>query len=303
MLWAHHLGWYWHHSWQGWLYFCWKKAWVYSGLLSAYTCWFEAVVTVVTIKLLLLLLVQNVFIHFSCVIPLSIVHLVKIVKDVSFKWFFLINFEHFVSSFIVKEITVLGLGDLLVFNIVEAIKMFIVDVLDVDPLDDEEPLELHWVVLPPEGERLFVVIRSQPGNSFKHSWLHDTEKQVNFSLVLEVFLPELLKLSLVLRCSCPDSVFDCLMNVVIVCATNYQTDVVLCLCFLSWVNVFQVRKSLHDGIEIMVVLGLMVWPSFIDGSHNFTEVIIGVHQNLKCQQINSVINNSVINKWDYNFAF
>jgi hypothetical protein len=72
-------------------------------------------------------------------------------------------------SFRVEKIAVFGLDDLLIFHIVESTEMFVVDVLDVDPLNKEKALELKRMIFPPEREGFLVVIGCKPGDSLEHA--------------------------------------------------------------------------------------------------------------------------------------
>lgn len=105
--------------------------------------------------------------------------------------------------------------------------MLVVDVFDVDPLNEEEALELKRVIFPPEGEGLFVVVGGQSCDTLKHPGLDNAEEEVDLSSVFLVFLPQWLKFGLVLGSGGPNTVLDGLVHVVVVCATDDQTDLVL----------------------------------------------------------------------------
>lgn len=103
----------------------------------------ETIVIEASEVLLLMLLSQNIFIQFSCIVFFTIIHFFKVVKNVPFKRSFFIDLEHLVGSFIVQNIAVFRFGNLFVLGVVKPIEMFVVDVLDVDPFDEEKPFELE----------------------------------------------------------------------------------------------------------------------------------------------------------------
>lgn len=67
--------------------------------------------------------------------------------------------------------------------------MFIIDILDVDPLDLEVALELKRVVLPPKGEGLLVVGGLEASHALEHAALDCTEEEVSVCVVIELSLP------------------------------------------------------------------------------------------------------------------
>lgn len=86
---------------------------------------------------------QDVFVHFSGVIFFSVIHLFKIIKNVSFEGTSFKDFKHLMCGLGVEEIAVFRLDDLLIFHVIESIEVFVVDVLNVDPFNKEEALELE----------------------------------------------------------------------------------------------------------------------------------------------------------------
>ena len=88
--------------------------------------------------------------------------------------------------------------------------MFVVNILDEDPLNLEIALELEGVVLPPEGECFFVVSRPKPGDALEHPAFDCTEKEIGVGIVAQFPLPKLFYFVLVLGSGCPDAVFYCL---------------------------------------------------------------------------------------------
>lgn len=70
--------------------------------------------------------------------------------------------------------------------------MLVVDVLDINPLNQEKTFEFQRVVFPPKGEGFFVISRSESCYSFEHTRFDHAEKQIHFCLVFEVLLPKLL---------------------------------------------------------------------------------------------------------------
>lgn len=138
MLRSHHLCWHWHHWTHCWLNMWWEHIGLDTGFLLD-VHWFVIVRVVV---MLLLLLIENMFIHFSDIIFLSIIHFLEIIKYPSFNRSFLINFKHFMCSLRVKIITIFWLNNLLIIHIVQPIKMFIIHIFNVNPFNKEESLEL-----------------------------------------------------------------------------------------------------------------------------------------------------------------
>jgi hypothetical protein len=251
---------------------------IHVWFLCIWNHWHHGFVIVTSHELLLMLLLQYVFVHFSCVVFFPIVHFVEIVKNVPLDWAFPVNFQHFCCGFKIKVIAVLGLGYFLVFSVVKPIKVLVVDVLDVDPLNEEEALELKWVIFPPEGEGLFVVVGGQSCDTLEHAGLDNAEEEVDLSSVFLVFLPQWLKFSLVLGSGGPNAVLDGLVHVVIVCATDDQTDLVLGgEIFPVDVDVLEMGEGLDDGWEVLIVLGLQIRPSAVDSGDDLVDVVIPVH--------------------------
>lgn len=157
MFWTHHLSWNRHHIWHGWWYLGWVNSWVYSRFLIICHHRFK---TIISIKLLLLLLLtQYVFIHFSCIVFLSIIHFIKVIKYISFQGSFFKYFKHLICGFKIKKITILWLCYFLIINVIKSIKMFVINVFNWDPLNDKKSFKFHWMIFPPEGKCFFIVIR------------------------------------------------------------------------------------------------------------------------------------------------
>lgn len=136
------------------------------------------------------------------------VHVGEVHEDVAFGLLVVVDVKHGASGGAVEGIAVLGLGDFLAVLIVEACEVLVVDVLDVDPLDLEEALELEGVVLPPEGEGLLMEAGLESGHALEHSALDCAEEEVSVDSVLLLPLPQLFQLGLVFDGGGPDAVLD-----------------------------------------------------------------------------------------------
>lgn len=104
-----------------------------------------------------LVVVGSDFVNFADVLPLSLVHVCEISKDVPLGLLLTEDTEHLEGGLGVKAVAVLALDDLLALHVGQPCEMLVIDVLDVDPLDLEVPLEFERVVLPPVGESFLVV--------------------------------------------------------------------------------------------------------------------------------------------------
>lgn len=67
--------------------------------------------------------------------------------------------------------------------------MFVIDILDIDPLNLKVTLEFKCVILPPKGKRLFVIARIEPGHTFKHATFDSTKEQVSVGAIINFPLP------------------------------------------------------------------------------------------------------------------
>jgi len=97
------------------------------------------------------------FVHFTYVLRLPFVHVGKIIEDVTFGDFSIENGEHLISGVAIECIAVFGLDCFFSFDVIEIVKMFIVDVFDVDPFEFEISFEFEGVIFPPEGKGLLVI--------------------------------------------------------------------------------------------------------------------------------------------------
>lgn len=73
-------------------------------------------------------------------------------------------------------VAVFALYEFLSLLVEDAIKVLVVDVLNVDPLEFEVALELAVLILPPEREGLVVVARNQASDTLKMTTLDSTEE-------------------------------------------------------------------------------------------------------------------------------
>lgn len=147
----------------------------------------EAVV--IGIAHLVAAIVAGHFVHLADVLRLPLVHIGEINEDASLCSFLIEDGEHLERGLAIEGIAVLGLDDFVAFDVVESCKVFIIDVLDVDPLDLEVALELERVVLPPEGEGLLVVGGLEAGNALEHAALDCAEEEVGVGVVIDLSLP------------------------------------------------------------------------------------------------------------------
>lgn len=129
------------------------------------------------------------FVHLADVLRLPLVHVGEVNEDAAFCDFLIEDREHLEGGLAVEGIAVLGLDDLVALDVVQPREVFIIDILDIDPLDLEVALELERVVLPPEGEGLLVVGRFEAGDALEHAALDCAEEEVSVGVVIDLSLP------------------------------------------------------------------------------------------------------------------
>ncbi len=101
-----------------------------------------------------------------------------------------------------------------------------------------------------------------------------------------MFLPQLFQFGFILGCGRPNTILNGLVDIIVICASDNETNFALRLCVTICIDVLQVREGLNNGVKIVRVFGFKIRPSLIDGGHDFIGVIIGVHGNLN------------VNKWN-----
>lgn len=91
-------------------------------------------------------------------------------------------------------------------------------------------------------------------------------------------LPQLLKFRFVLWCSCPNTILDSFMDIIIISASDYQPQFIIGKTMIPLsINIGKMRESLNNRIEIMIIFSLIVWPSLIDCVHYFCYIGWIVH--------------------------
>lgn len=130
------------------------------------------------------------------------------------------DLEDFTSGLLGDVVTVLAFDEVFALLIHQPVEVLVRDVLDVDPLQLEVPLELAMGIFPPKGEGLLVIARNEAGHTLEMAALDSAEEQVGVDLVLHVVTPVLLELMLVSVCRGPDPILDGLVDVVVVAAPD-----------------------------------------------------------------------------------
>jgi hypothetical protein len=98
--------------------------------------------------------------------------------------------------------------------------MSVVDILDVNPLDIEMALELTVLVLPPIRKCLIIIARGQSSYPLEVTAFHSAKEQICMDFLVEILAPILLKFVLVTMSSCPHSILNSFMDIVVVAATD-----------------------------------------------------------------------------------
>lgn len=129
------------------------------------------------------------FVHLADVLRLTLVHIREIHEDAPFCYFLIEDRQHLKRGLAIQRIAILGLDHFISFGVVQAREVFIIDILDIDPLDLEVSLELQRVILPPKGEGFLVIGGLQPGDSLKHAALDCAEEEVGIGVVIDFSLP------------------------------------------------------------------------------------------------------------------
>ena len=149
----------------------------------------EVEAVVIGVAHLVAAVVAGHLVHLADVLRLPLVHIREVAEDAALGHLLIEDGEHLERGLAVERVAVLGLDDLVALDVVQPREVFIIDVLDVDPLDLEVALELERVVLPPEGEGLLVVGRLQPRHALEHAALHCAEEEVGVRVVIRLSLP------------------------------------------------------------------------------------------------------------------
>lgn len=170
-----------------------------------------------------------------------------------------IDVENLLGGLLADVVTVLALHEVLVQLVLEPLKVSIADVLDVDPLDLEVPLELAVLVLPPEGECLLQVAAGQASHPLHMATLHCGEEHVGVYLALNAVLPVLIELVLVAIGGCPDAILNGLVDVVVISASDDDTPTAILLEVALLLQAFQMGERPNYSLERLVVRTLHVF--------------------------------------------
>ena len=98
-------------------------------------------ITICIAIVVVLVIVVVYFMHFTNILGFSLIHKGKIHEDIPLKRFFVKDLEHFLGGLAINDVTIFGYCNILAFLIVESHEVFVVDILDINPLNLEVPLE------------------------------------------------------------------------------------------------------------------------------------------------------------------
>lgn len=93
-----------------------------------------------------------------------------------------------------------------------------------------------------------------------------------------MLLPQLLQLDFIFRRRGPNTILDRLVHIIVVGRTNYQPNLICGLCITLGIDIFEVRKSVDDRVEIVWISRLEIRPSLIDCTYDLTGAVIRVHR-------------------------
>lgn len=149
----------------------------------------EIKAVVIRVAHLIAAIVARHLVHLTDVLGLTLVHIREVHKYAPLGYFLIEDGHHFKRCLAIKRIAILGLYYLIALDVVQARKMFIIDVLDIDPLDLEVSLELEGMIFPPEWEGFLMIGRFESGYSLKHAAFDCAEEEVGIGVVMDFSLP------------------------------------------------------------------------------------------------------------------
>lgn len=91
------------------------------------------------------------------IVFLSFIHVLEIVEDpFVFHGFLLEYFQHRLGGLFVDRITIFGFRYVFPLSVEESLKVFIVDIFNIKPLNFKKALEFEGMIIPPVGEGFLV---------------------------------------------------------------------------------------------------------------------------------------------------
>lgn len=117
------------------------------------------------------------------------------------------------------------------------------------------------MILPPEWKCLLIKTWYKLSDSFEHPWFYYTEKKIGLCSFYLISLPHLLESLSIFWSSCPNSILNCFMNIIIIRTSYYNAECRFKFFnFQLWVDVFKMWKGLYYRFEIAIVLGFFIRP-------------------------------------------
>jgi hypothetical protein len=125
--------------------------------------------------IILLLLIWTLI--FSRMLSLSLVHVIKIIKNpFIFYWFFTELLQHFLRSWAIYNFAIFRIYNLLIFCTHQSIKMIEIYIFNISPLYFEIIFKFVIKIVPPIWKNLLNKIWSHFSNSFKHTTLNNAKE-------------------------------------------------------------------------------------------------------------------------------
>jgi hypothetical protein len=93
-----------------------------------------------------------------------------------------------------------------------------------------------------------------------------------------MLLPQLLQLDFVFWRRGPNTILDRLVHIIVIGRTNYKPNHICGLCITLGIDIFEVRKSVNNGVEIVWISRFEIRPSLINCIYDLTGAVIRVHR-------------------------
>jgi len=179
----------------------------------------------------------------------SLVHKFELSKNVWLIWVVLENLEHlFPGSFQIDLSTIFRSDYWQILIVLEVFETFVWNVFQEYPLQFK--LSLEFISLEPIFEVFFGLFRNQFCDSQKLARFYNAKDQININIGLFSFKVGCIQCIVVCRGGSPNTVFDCLVHIVIIITSyNEKFGVLNGFDIEGWgVDILKFREGFHDGL-------------------------------------------------------